>query len=378
MELNAILRLLQGLAAQLTSGLATPAALTFDLPAAPLNIDDLDAFTPQFGPPQPNPRACCAIGWESSIALLPDWYAATEALAFADLPGHEYGGPMFTIQISDDTVGHLYTKRGGIIDIGHVRDHADLARYLAVQVRLSLTGGAHVTLSDEGGERTVEFAPQGVPPSPELCALLGARISYELAIWHEIVTLFNMQEYSAFSPEDNFSNLLGALVGFKATLDPDHAYDDAIDVALGGALLSLGVVSQRTTIDAVMYVKELWYRYIGGNLLLLRRHFDALSPVTPWLITDVEIPNKSVELAALRAACGTPTPLSLTVPEHGPQGEPLSTYYTLKFEVDTDDIPTDFLGALGTSLTPADFPTLLDKARAKILQQLPKGDRPNP
>lgn len=376
MELKAILRLLQGLAAQLGAGLGTPAPLTWDLPAAPLDITQLNAFTPQFGPPQPNPRACCAIGWESSIGLLPDWYAATEALSFADLPGHEYGGPTFTIQISDDTVGHLYTKRGGIIDIGHVRDHADLARYLAVQARMSLSGGAHLELSDEGGGRKVEFEPQGVPPSPELCALLGARISYELAIWHEIVTLFNMQTYSAFSPEDNFSNLLGALVGFKATIDPDHDYDDAIDVALAGALLSLGVVSQRTTLDAVAYVETHWYRYVGGNLLLLRRHFDSLSPVMPWLITDVEVPGKSAELAALRAACGTPSPLSLTVPEHGPDGAPLSSYYTLRFDVDTDDIPADFLGALGTQLTAADFPALLDKARAHILQQLPNGDKP--
>ena len=34
-----------------------------------------------------------------------------------------------------------------------------------------------------------------------------------LAIWHEIVTWYTKIRYSSFSPEDNFSNLVGAWIG---------------------------------------------------------------------------------------------------------------------------------------------------------------------
>ena len=264
--------------------------------------------------PEPSSRFCCAIGWRPSRNLLPDM-TATQPMELESLGHntHRYGGPSLTIGgllnpeqlISRDPVGHLYTARGGVVDIGHVRDHADLARYLAVKAYASLENGQLLNLKHEAGRRRVAFLPQGTPPSPRLCALLGARISYELSIWHEMVTwispvILERQQYSAFSPEDNFSNLLGAYLGFRAILEPDTDFDTAMSRHLLSALVALAPVSKFDTEVAINYVENRWFEYQSENLVLLRRHFDALPTVTPWLVQSITIPKKEGLLDRLR------------------------------------------------------------------------------
>ena len=55
-----------------------------------------------------------------------------------------------------------------------------------------------------------------------------------------------------------------------------------------------------------------------------RRNFDAFSPVTPWLVTDIEIAGKEAEGDELRATLARPKPARIHFPgEHG--GQPLDS-----------------------------------------------------
>lgn len=84
----------------------------------------------------------------------------------------------------------------------------------------------------------------------EIAAWLAGRLAYELAQWHEIAQWIGFQsvpgfseEISAFSPEDLYSNLLGARLAISVILH-GHAgsvddYNRAMDVALKKVLVKL-------------------------------------------------------------------------------------------------------------------------------------------
>lgn len=336
----------------------------------------------------PTPRRCCAIGWRPSLPFLPQ-FTVTKPLGPEELRGaHRYGGPKLENGnlISGDSVGQCYTASGGVVDIGHVRDHADLARYLTVQAHLGLKEGRTIELPNEAGKRRIKFLRQGTAPDPRLCALIGARISYELAIWHEIVTwaavkqipLGEGQPYSAFSPEDNFSNLLGAYLGFRAILTVDTDFDEAMRRELSDALFLMGAFSAELTRLSVDYVEDHWFTYIDDKLVLLRRHFGAFPTVTPWHVTSLVIPGRDETRVALqKAILFNRTPISIAVPEVGLNGEPLEAYYTLEIEVDTKKIPSSWLNPVPSTVTPWWFGNLIDKVKADVLAQFPDGDKPD-
>jgi len=78
-------------------------------------------------------------------------------------------------------------------------------------------------------------------------AIVGAKLAYERAIWHEMVTYFPPrnplalnQHYSSFAPEDNFSNAVGVLAGYRAVLTPTVDFNTAADQAILTVLEDLG------------------------------------------------------------------------------------------------------------------------------------------
>src|SRR5262249_18013704 len=125
--------------------------------------------------------------------------------------------------LSDEVSGILYTCRGGFIDIAHVRDNADRTLYLTAQIgRIAVTGGS-IPLLGEGAKRRVVVKP--IDPAlvrtyglREVVTSLAEWIDYEASIWHEITTWYGWsstpfsERPSAFSPEDLYSNLVGAKI----------------------------------------------------------------------------------------------------------------------------------------------------------------------
>ena len=136
--------------------------------------------------------------------------------------------------LSDEVSGILYTCRGGFLDIAHVRDNADRTLFFASQVeRLAATGGT-IPLSGEGARRRIVLKPL----DPQLVSAHGLRevvpvspsgFDYQAGIWHELTTWYGWastpfsERPSAFSPEDLYSNLMGAKIAgtiFAATPPP--------------------------------------------------------------------------------------------------------------------------------------------------------------
>ncbi|MEM7119182.1 MAG: DUF4056 domain-containing protein [Chloroflexota bacterium] len=324
---------------------------------------------------EPYGRACCSLNAQSDVVL-----------GLSDLGNHQYDAGMV-----NNNDGYVYTKNGGIVDIGHVRDLADKTRFIAVKVYDQLKNDFTLHLEEEfGGEPKVTFVQTPDPPDMkvhiELAASLGARIAYELAIWHEIVTWFwsdsAFQKESAFSPEDNFSNLLGTYIGYQAILTPNKDYNSAVDDVLKNTLIDLGAMSKNVTQKAIEYVEDHWFSRAQNWKkwgTTYRRHLKPLPSVTPWLITDVVVEGKKQELKWLQDQCdGQPPAMTIHVPTHLIDDRLLTDFYSLEFEIESlKQGLKDFLSSLPVPILGPSFTMLVDELRIEILKEYPNGDKPD-
>jgi hypothetical protein len=335
-------------------GRTPPSEILFTSPAQPRDITRIPSLNKP-GIAQPNPRKGCVIGWKKPSSLP----SLTEPMEIGDLREHIYGGPgMNPAEVSPDPIGHMYTKYGGIIDIGHVRDHADIARYIATKVVALFENGGPIDLGDDKdifrpstGKRLVKIKAQGRKPSAYQAAVLGAVISYDVAIWHEIATFKNWQDYSSFSPEDNYSNLLGAYLGFRACLTENLTYNAAMTAALHRTMLTMIAQSRLVALRAVEFVENHWYHY-GENtatepdvyLFLDRRHMETgynedritnRTPtyvVSPWLITDVRKLLPEECQAALITNPPSNFKIDIHIPKTDENNKPLRDFYSFEIE----------------------------------------------
>jgi hypothetical protein len=219
-------------------------------------------------------------------------------------------------------------------------------------------------------------------------------------VWHEIETFFTWEQYSAFSPEDLYSNLLGAHVGMAAYVDGGDT-NLAVDEALGEALVDLDAMPPEVMTSVMHYLDDVWFRTNPGldvdrlpshwsdfqpalmafplrsavQLELLKRNFDVEGGLVPWLATDASVADRTDELRALRGDVGWPTPQILEVPVRGPYGESLTSYYALETEPDAT-FPPSFLAGTGTPLTSEEFPELVARIREATVETYPRGDEP--
>ncbi len=220
--------------------------------------------------------------------------------------------------------GIVYTARGGHIDIAHVRKIADWTAYLTGKVYQALKQGDtrltyrlwepsryHLTLSYPSHWQQL---PSGKKDklARDMAIRLGQHMAYTAATWHEMLTWFGYRgivvwpEFqSAFTWEDNYSNLLGACVAGFALKDQQYSYSEAVTRYLNRALEHLGGQPRRVGRKASAAMRGVWFK---GNLMFLsvyRRHFDigdGDGQVSPWLVTCLP------EVAPAR-------PFSLPVPD---------------------------------------------------------------
>lgn len=121
-----------------------------------------------------------------------------------------------------------------------------------------------------------------------LAAWLAGRLAFELAQWHEIAQWYGFQSVpgfseaiSAFSPEDLYSNLLGArlavaliLQGKVGTVD---GYNAAMTSALKEALLSLDIATRTETEKKFRELDGEWWnskRRVPDKFLVLKRNYN--------------------------------------------------------------------------------------------------------
>jgi hypothetical protein len=237
-------------------------------------------------------RTCCGFGVEIGIAGVP--FAKKTDITSREIMGtHTYMGGR------TEQNGIIYTRRGGFLDMGHLRDCADWTAYLYNLIKASQTDPnyRHIELRNEGGAKSLDL---NVPAdlSEEQIISLAGKISFDLSMWHEISTWFGAsyvplisEKFSSFSPEDMYSNLMGVHLGMRA-IKNNLDYDKAMTSELDKMLDSLeSVDTEEETYNAMLKVNEVWYtnqkKYPNKNIVL-KRYIEFGPELSPWLVPGYE------------------------------------------------------------------------------------------
>lgn len=183
-------------------------------------------------------RPCCAFGYDLGAKLGPvpvPFYRIGNVLTTESLGEHVYNDSFWfgiteVIGLSNENLGIIYSRKGGFIDIAHVRDTADYTYYLFTQIYPRLGEAWMLTLTDELASRRVQFRaftpPDNAADRYTLSVYLAARLAFRMAVWHEIAQWYGYhsvpgfsEEISAFTLEDLYSNLLGARLAITLLLE---------------------------------------------------------------------------------------------------------------------------------------------------------------
>lgn len=292
-----------------TISLLALCAMTQGYAALPVALDLATQATSQASsawpamPPQPLPkglRPCCAFGYNLHAELLgmPVPFYQLDNVAYASHLGqHQYNDKMLAglanlTGLSGENNGILYTARGGFIDTAHVRDTADMTVYIFSQLLPRLGQTFTLDLESELAQRRLAFTAFTPPTDPAerytLAAWLAAHLAYQVAEWHEIAQWYGFESVpgfsegvSAFSPEDLYSNLLGARLAVSLILDgqtvSQGVYNAAMGTALSQALMHLGAQPPAMTRFHFDMLDGRWWnsqRRVPEKYLVLHRNFQ--------------------------------------------------------------------------------------------------------
>jgi len=227
-------------------------------------------------------RPCCAFGYNlrAEVAGIPvPLYELSNVVEADNLGKHHYNDSKLSILstlagFNTERDGLVYTRRGGFIDLAHIRDTADYTLYLFTKIWPKLGQKQDIRFSDELGQRHIKLWAFTPPEDPAqrytLSAFLAARLAFQLAAWHEVAQWYGFESVpgfsegvSAFSPEDLYSNLLGARIalnvinsGYASSLSE---YARAMQVAIPDALHQLQSVDAEQTRSQFDAVDGLWW-----------------------------------------------------------------------------------------------------------------------
>ena len=239
-------------------------------------------------PPPRIIRTCCSFGYELKMFGVP-FKTFTEVTSVSEIGKHVFLGA------ESENNGIIYTERGGFIDLGHVRDVADWTNYLYNKIIENKGFTKEIFLGYEGGKKTLSLSvPLNISDADAI--VLAGRIAYEISIWHEIGTWFGTsyiplipERYSAFSPEDLYSNLTGATIGIKA-IQSENSYEEAVTDLISELLIDLQAVKTRKeTLEAMETINGKWWtreKILPSKNVLMKRYVDASFSLEPWSISE--------------------------------------------------------------------------------------------
>ncbi len=243
-------------------------------------------------PPPKIIRTCCAFGANIGITGVP-FIKKTEITSVGTMGPHSFLGGR------EEKNGNIYTRRGGFIDLGHLRDCADWTAYLYDLIKASKTNRDLIItkIGNEGGEKILTLRIPDDLDNDDALELAG-KIAYDLSVWHEIATWFGVsyvpmipERFSSFSPEDLYSNLLGVHLATMA-IKSEKDYNEAMTELLAEMLYNLECVdTEEETLIAMQMVDNLWYdsqKRFPNRRILLKRYFDPKSALIPWLVPGIK------------------------------------------------------------------------------------------
>jgi hypothetical protein len=247
----------------------------------------------------------------------------TETTSIEKIGSHHYLGD------ASEENGIIYSRRGGFIDMAHLRDQSDWTAYLYSQIlENKKKGSLSMVLGREGGEKNLNVIIPSNLNNLDLIHLAG-KIAYDLSVWHEIATWFGAstipfvpERYSSFSIEDPYSNLLGVTIGIQA-LQNELPYEQAVTQIIKKYLKDLdAVTNEAETFLAMEAVRDIWWtrdKKLPSSKVLLQRQLQVYPCLKPWLVPGWNSEDQ--------------TPSELTVPELASSGQTLSQFYKLEFKL---------------------------------------------
>lgn len=313
-------------------------------------------------PPKRIIRTCCSFGVDVRVSGIP-WVKVTDVTSVSLLGEHKYLGE------KDENNGIIYTRNGGFIDMGHLRDIADYTAYLYALIQENKDNGVvDFKLGKEAGLKHITFKIPADFTDKDVAHLAG-RIAYDLSVWHEISTWYGSsyipfvpERYSSFSVEDAYSNLLGVHLGIKSILS-ENDYGKEMTKNILEALEYLdSVESIEETKQAMNDVKDIWWSgtaKLPSRRVLMKRQFEILGQVSP-LIVDHDLK-------------GDPE-YDLIVPDKSQQGYALNDLYLLEIKANFKIPVRRALGNLTKDrlINQNDFPGLIHYAEKLALEESDK------
>lgn len=301
-------------------------------------------------------RTCCSFGTEMQLFAIPG-FKLTAITDLNKIGVHHYLGD------ASEENGIIYTRRGGFIDMGHLRDQIDWMAYLHNQLlEHRQSGSLSILLGHEGGEKNLNVQIPSDLTDADLIAL-AAKIAYDLSVWHEIATWFGVstipfvpERYSSFSFEDAYSNLLGVTIGIEA-LESELPFEEAVTGIIVRTLKSLDVVSNAVeTYLAMEAVRDIWWtreKKLPSSKVLLQRQVQVYPCLKPWLVPGWTSLN--------------PESSELSVPEFASTGKTLNSFYQLEFKLNYKfPFRKMFPERRERSITQTDFDRLLDQVASEL------------
>lgn len=269
---------------------------------------------------QPRLRICCALGYDLALGFgaraAP--VGVQNVVEASDLGQHRY----HPRSLFDEKSGLVYTCRAGLIDIGHLRGAADMVAHLYARLG-AVDGAGRLALDLADGALEVTLAR---PLSDAERLGVAQRVAYDLTVWHEIVTgsgdrtvpIFS-EIFSALSPEDLYSDLVGTRLGAAAIASP-LPYDAAMQALLSDFLARVQARPLATTRAALDQVEGRWWRAqvaVPRPELLAARNPAFAPPLLPWQVPSPEA-----------LGCEAPRALAVSWPELA-GAAPLADLYDL-------------------------------------------------
>ena len=278
-------------------------------------------------------RPCCAFGinMKSKLSIIPvPFFRVNNIVEVADLASHHYNdgtqGVMSSLSgNADELNGLIYTSRGGIIDTAHVRDTGDNTFYLYSQIRGNLGTEMQSVLEAELRDRVINLYPVAVDLSADdklkaeinLSALLAFRLAqwHEAAQWFGFTSVAGFKEYpSAYSPEDLYSNMLGAIIAIEIIeANPDLTlaeYQLQYPVAFLKHLDQLGAQDAKRTEEVMNGLDGKWWdssKRLPDKWVVKTRDYPPRLTLTPHWGDSKERETLSLEQYAYLEKWGDAT-----------------------------------------------------------------------
>lgn len=293
-------------------------------------------------------RPCCAFGNAHKVkvgSVQVPFFRYANTLSLDEIGPHAYEAGTWSFQRgepkgrrSGENNGQLYTLRGGFIDLAHVRDTADNTVALFQRIYPQLGQAFTIELPAEIGPREIRIKAFKVEHLShqqrwELAAQLAARMAYSMAEAHEIAQWHGYrswrpwsEEVSAYSPEDLYSNMLGAKIGLALVVNnlsmTRELYNQHMSQWLSASIAQLEPVSKQQTNAMFDAIDGHWWdsnQALPSKFMLLKRHYRLGKEQHPYLVPE-QLAQQDANwplLEPLFAKTASPMPLSLPAIVHG-------------------------------------------------------------